>query len=184
MCVRSPPHPHPLHHGGGSHISLCPHHLHPQYHTSHLCLIPVGQSVDPSCYTASQCPSSSWTAPPSLFPDPEYNPTWDGRPLCPPGDVPQDSLLQVFQTSPEVSEQGSDSLGFIICFSLYFPPAFLQTLDSFLSVSSLSVISFCRTFLSFFFFISEASSRVSTWCPRCSPSSLQYTQIQVESSVQ
>ncbi|KAG8549282.1 hypothetical protein GDO81_021756 [Engystomops pustulosus] len=52
------------------------------------------------------------------------------------------------------------------------------------SVTSLFVVSFWRTFLSFFFFFSEASSSVSIWCPRCSPASLQDTQIQAASSVQ
>ncbi|PIO30713.1 hypothetical protein AB205_0020070, partial [Aquarana catesbeiana] len=66
----------------------------------------------------------------------------DGEPLCPLGDVPQDSLLQVFQTSPEISKQDSDSLGVTSFFFFCFPPVFLQTLNSFLRLLSL-----CQKFL-------------------------------------
>uniref|UniRef100_A0A1B8Y2J2 Uncharacterized protein n=1 Tax=Xenopus tropicalis TaxID=8364 RepID=A0A1B8Y2J2_XENTR len=52
------------------------------------------------------------------------------------------------------------------------------------SVSSLSGLSFSRTFLSFSFFFSEASLSSSTLWPRCPPARQQDAQIQAESSQQ
>ncbi|PIO22864.1 hypothetical protein AB205_0088710 [Aquarana catesbeiana] len=100
---------------------------------------------------------------------------------------PEISLWTLFSRCSRCILRSLNRTASLFVSSSAFPCTFLLCscrLWTLFSVSSLSEISFCRTFLSCPFFISEASSRVSTWCPRCSSAKLQDAQIMVESSVQ
>ncbi|CAI9612210.1 unnamed protein product [Staurois parvus] len=165
LCVRPPPHPAPLHHGGVPHVSLCP--------SSSPSSVSHKSPVSDSCRTVSGSVMLHISSMSRIFLDSSsFFISRSRMKMETRSALPEMSLRTLFSRSSRrllrsinravtlsVSPASSSST-FLLC------SCRLWTLSS---ISSLFVRSFCRTFLSVSFFFSEAPSSDTILCPVCSP---------------